>query len=124
MTDGDQMKATLIDAVKAAFTKEAAAGRLWGAAKLIVAVDAIEAGDWDCVSEYLDEYELGAAEFLNTAVPVPPGTLTDAQLNDACLSYDHAYGMHIPGQQALLRHQARLWWTALRRAVFEPPVKP
>jgi hypothetical protein len=124
MTDGDQMKVTLIDAVKAAFAKEAAAGRLWGAAKLIVAVDAIEAGDLDIASEYLDEYEMGAVEVLNAEATPPAETLTDAQLNDACLSYDHAYGMHIPGQQALLRHQARLWWTALRRAVFEPPVKP
>ena len=42
---------------------------------------------------------------------------TDAQIADACLSYDHSFGLMDEDQQKRLRFEAREWWRSIARAV-------
>lgn len=50
---------------------------------------------------------------------LPPieGDPTNGQLADACLSYDHGYGMMTAEQRDRLHIQCREWWRCIARAV-------
>lgn len=48
------------------------------------------------------------------------GEVTDAQINDACLSFRHDFGLLPPEEQLELRVIAKSWLEAWGKAILEP----
>ena len=50
-----------------------------------------------------------------------PETLTAYELNDACLSYRHDFGLMTEAERESLRREAADWWRCFERALNTPP---
>lgn len=53
-----------------------------------------------------------------------PETLTDAQINDACMSYRHDFGLLEDDDREIVKFQCREWWRSIRRALKRPEARP
>lgn len=83
------------------------------------AADRIEAMDREITALRADVTRLTASLAAAEAEAIPKH-LTSAQVNDACLSYRHDYGLCTESEARFMRRECAEWFRSIRAALSDP----